>query len=372
MAETPHLESLNEAQRAAVTFDAAANGRAVPGRPLLIIAGAGSGKTNTLAHRVAHLILCGADPRRMLLLTFTRRAAEEMTRRVERICGTSGADVAGGVAWSGTFHAIASRLLRLYAEPIGLDPAFTVLDRSDAADLMDLVRDELGFSDKARRFPKKATCLAIYSYAANARIELAPLLLQTFPWCSEWAGELRQLFRAYALAKRTQRVLDYDDLLLHWAHMMALGPIAADVAARFDFVLVDEYQDTNALQAEILLRLKPDGRGLTVVGDDAQAIYGFRAATVRNILDFPAHFSPPAAVLRLEQNYRSTQPILDAANAVMQLAPEGYTKSLRSVRRAVDRPCLVTVPSEDEQVDYVVQHVLANRDAQLRAPGEGA
>ena len=277
------------------------------------------------------------------------------------MAGTSPA----AVAWSGTFHAIGSRLLRLYAEPIGLDPAFTVLDRSDAADLMDLVRDELGFSDKARRFPKKATCLAIYSYAANARIELEPLLLQTFPWCSEWAGELRQLFRAYALAKRTQRVLDYDDLLLYWAHMMALGPIAADVAARFDFVLVDEYQDTNALQAEILLRLKPDGRGLTVVGDDAQAIYGFRAATVRNILDFPAHFSPPAAVLRLEQNYRSTQPILDAANAVMQLAPEGYTKSLRSVRRAVDRPCLVTVPSEDEQVDYVVQQVLANREAGL-------
>jgi DNA helicase-2/ATP-dependent DNA helicase PcrA len=363
--EDSHLESLNAAQRAAVTFDVPAQSGVTPGRPLLIIAGAGSGKTDTLAHRVAHLILCGADPRRILLLTFTRRAADEMTRRVERICAQNRADVAGAIAWSGTFHAIANRLLRLYAEPIGLDPAFTVLDRSDAADLINLVRDEQGFSEKHRRFPKKATCLAIYSYAVNARLELEPLLLQAFPWCSEWAGELRQLFRAYALAKRTQRVLDYDDLLLYWAQMMALAPIAADVGGRFDFVLVDEYQDTNALQAEVLLRLRPDGRGLTVVGDDAQAIYGFRAATVRNILDFPHHFAPPAAVLRLEQNYRSTQPILDAANAVMQLSPEGFSKTLFSARRSPQKPCFATVPDEDEQVDYVVRHVLENREAGL-------
>jgi DNA helicase II / ATP-dependent DNA helicase PcrA len=181
MEQAPHLKSLNEAQRAAVTFDAPAEGVAAPGRPLLIIAGAGSGKTNTLAHRVAHLILRGADSRRILLLTFTRRAAEEMTRRVERICNQSQADVAGGIAWSGTFHAVANRLLRLYAEPIGLDRNFTVLDRSDAADLMNLVRDELGFSEKDRRFPKKATCLAIYSYAVNARAELERLLVQVFP-----------------------------------------------------------------------------------------------------------------------------------------------------------------------------------------------
>ena len=365
MAGDAHLETLNEAQRSAAAFDAPAGGRGEPGRPLLIIAGAGSGKTNTLAHRVAHLILRGAAPRRILLLTFTRRAAEEMSRRVERICGQSQASLADGMPWSGTFHATANRLLRLYAEPIGLDPAFTVLDRSDAADLMNLVRDELRFSEKDRRFPKKATCLAIYSYAVNARIELERLLLQVFPWCSDWAGELKELFRGYVTAKRTQRVLDYDDLLLYWANMMAVGPIAADVGARFDFVLVDEYQDTNALQAEILLRLKPDGRGLTVVGDDAQAIYGFRAATVRNILDFPGHFAPPAAVLRLEQNYRSTQPILDAANAIMQLAPEGFTKSLFSMRRSPQKPCLITTRDEDEQVDYVVRHVLENREAGL-------
>jgi DNA helicase II / ATP-dependent DNA helicase PcrA len=362
MEEASHLKSLNEAQRAAVTFGVPPGGAAAPGPPLLIIAGAGSGKTNTLAHRVAHLILRGADPRRVLLLTFTRRAAEEMTRRVERICNQSQADVAGGIAWSGTFHAVANRLLRLYAEPIGLDPNFTVLDRSDAADLMNLVRDELGFSEKDRRFPKKATCLAIYSYAVNARVELERLLVQVFPWCLEWLAELKQLFRGYVAAKRTQQVLDYDDLLLYWANMTAVAPFAADVAARFDFVLVDEYQDTNALQAGILLRLKPDGRGLTVVGDDAQAIYGFRAATVRNILDFPEHFASPAAVLRLEQNYRSTQPILDAANAVMQPAPEGFTKSLFSARRSPQKPWLVTTRDEDGQVDYVVRHVLENRE----------
>jgi DNA helicase-2/ATP-dependent DNA helicase PcrA len=365
MEEAPHLEGLNEAQRAAVTFDVPGDGRAAPGRPLLIIAGAGSGKTNTLAHRVAHLILCGADPRRILLLTFTRRAAEEMTRRVERICMSSHADLAGAIAWSGTFHAIANRLLRLYAEPIGLDPSFTVLDRADAADLMDLVRDELRLSERDRRFPRKATCLAIYSYAINGRIELERVLTTTFPWCSGWTGELKALFRGYAQAKQAQRVLDYDDLLLYCARMLASPLIAEDVGDRFDFVLVDEYQDTNAVQAEILLRLKPDGRGLTVVGDDAQAIYGFRAATVRNILDFPQHFARPAAVLRLEQNYRSTQPILDAANAVIDLAAEGFTKSLFSRRRSPQKPCLAAVPGEDAQVDYVVRHVLDNREAGL-------
>jgi DNA helicase-2/ATP-dependent DNA helicase PcrA len=363
MAEAAHLQSLNPAQRAAATFDVAAGGR--PGRPLLIIAGAGSGKTRTLAHRVAHLLLCGADPRRILLLTFTRRAAEEMTRRVERICAKSRADLAGGIAWSGTFHAIANRLLRLYAEAIGLDPAFTVLDRSDAADLMDLVRDDLGLSEQERRFPKKATCLAIYSHAVNARVELERLLAHAFPWCGDWAGELKRLFRGYVSAKQAQRLLDYDDLLLWWAKMMAIGPIAADVAARFDFILVDEYQDTNALQAEILLALKPDGRGLTVVGDDAQSIYGFRAATVRNILAFPDAFEPPAAVLPLEQNYRSTQPILDAANAVMRQAPEGFAKSLFSARRSPQKPVLATVADEDGQVDYVVRRLLENREAGL-------
>ncbi len=341
-------------------------GRAGPGRPLLIIAGAGSGKTSTLAHRVAHLILHGADPGRILLLTFTRRAAEAMIRRVERICGWTieGGNAPGrAVEWSGTFHAIGNKLLRLYAEPIGLDPGFTVLDRSDAADLLNLVRDELRLSEQARRFPKKATCLAIYSYAVNAQSGLEPVLDNAFPWCREWQAELKRLFAAYVEAKQRQRVLDYDDLLLYWSRMMAAPAIALDVGRRFDFVLVDEYQDTNALQAGILLGLKPAGRGLTVVGDDAQSIYGFRAATVRNILDFPNAFEPPAAIVKLEQNYRSTQPILDAANSVMAAAREGFTKSLVSARRSEQKPYLAMVADPAGEVDYVVRSVLANREA---------
>jgi DNA helicase-2/ATP-dependent DNA helicase PcrA len=348
-------------------FDVPAVGGAEPGRPLLIIAGAGSGKTSTLAHRVAHLILHGADPARILLLTFTRRAAEVMTRRVERICGRAvdgGGKVDGRTAaWSGTFHAIGAKLLRLYAEAIGLAPGFTVLDRSDAADLLDLVRDELGLSRQARRFPKKATCLAIYSYAINAQTGLEPVLERAFPWCREWQAELKGLFAGYVETKQRQQVLDYDDLLLYWARMMAAPAIALDVGRRFDFVLVDEYQDTNPLQARILLGLKPDGRGVTVVGDDAQSIYRFRAATVRNILDFPHAFAPPAAIVKLEQNYRSTQPILNAANAVMAAAREGFTKSLVSSRRSQQKPWLAMVADPAGEVDYVVRAVLANREA---------
>jgi DNA helicase-2/ATP-dependent DNA helicase PcrA len=358
------LSSLNPAQRAAVEFDVAAGGGSVPGRPLLIIAGAGSGKTRTLAHRVAHLILNGADPGRMLLLTFTRRAAEQMIRQVERICDRGMAGAGGrAVTWSGTFHAIGHQLLRLYAGQIGLDPRFTVLDRSDAADLLDLVRDEMRLSEQRRRFPKKATCLAIYSYAANAQLSLEQVLDQAFPWCREWQAELRQLFGGYVAAKQGQAVVDYDDLLLYWARMMGVPAIAADVGQRFDHVLVDEYQDTNALQAGILRALKADGRGLTVVGDDAQSIYGFRAATVRNILDFPSSFAPPAAVITLEQNYRSTEPILEAANAVMSLAPEGFRKRLFSARRSPQKPWLVTVQDDLAEVGHVAATILANREA---------
>ncbi len=351
-----------------MTFEVPEVGRTEPGRPLLIIAGAGSGKTSTLAHRVAHLILHGADPGRILLLTFTRRAAEEMSRRVERICGQTAEGVKGPgrtIAWSGTFHAVGNRLLRLYAEAIGLHPGFTVLDRSDAADLLNLVRDEMGLSEQARRFPKKATCLAIYSYAVNAQTNLEPVLQRVFPWCQEWQAELKRLFGGYVAAKQHQQVVDYDDLLLYWSRAMGVPAIAEDIGRRFDFVLVDEYQDTNALQARILLGLKPDGRGLTVVGDDAQSIYGFRAATVRNILDFPSSFEPPAAVVKLEQNYRSTQPILEAANAVMAGARDGFTKSLFSARRSTDKPHLATVADPTGEVDYVVRSILANREAGL-------
>jgi DNA helicase II / ATP-dependent DNA helicase PcrA len=355
-----YLDKLNPDQRRAVEHGL---GAAEDSRPLLIIAGAGSGKTSTLAHRVAHIVVNGGDPRRILLMTFSRRAAADMTRRAERIVGAAlGASAAVPLAWSGTFHSIGARLLREYAGEIGLSPAFTIHDRGDAADLMNLVRHELGFSKTKSRFPMKATCLAIYSRAVNCEAPLEEVLANSFPWCCGWEAELRKLFAAYVEAKQRQNVLDYDDLLLYWAQMMAEPALATDVGARFDHVLVDEYQDTNRLQASILLALKPDGHGLTVVGDDAQSIYSFRAATVRNILDFPEQFRPPAQIVTLERNYRSTQPILSASNAVIDLAAERFTKNLWSDRGSAERPQLVAVRDETDQANYVVERVLENRE----------
>jgi DNA helicase-2/ATP-dependent DNA helicase PcrA len=360
MTKTPYINTLNPEQRRAVE-----HGITHPS-PLLIIAGAGTGKTNTLAHRVAHLIVHGADPRRLMLLTFSRRAAVEMTRRVERIAAQVLPDQARSVAdaltWSGTFHAIGARLLREYAEQIGLDRAFTIHDREDSADLMNLVRHDLGFSKTKERFPAKRTCLAIYSRVVNAEASIDEVLKDNYPWCVGWEDEVKSLFGAYVEAKQRQNVLDYDDLLLYWAQTMQVEEIGHDIASRFDHVLVDEYQDTNRLQASVLLALKPDGKGLTVVGDDAQSIYSFRAATVRNILDFPHHFTPPAQIIKLERNYRSTQPILAAANAVIDLAVERHKKNLQSDRSSAERPQLVLVRDEADQARYVVERILEHRE----------
>src|SRR4249919_2945178 len=246
---TAYLDTLNPEQRRAVEHGAV-GGLAAP--PLLVIAGAGSGKTNTLAHRVAHLIVNGTDPRRILLMTFSRRAAAEMTRRVERIArkvmGQRADIMTDALAWAGTFHGIGARLLREYADQIGLEAAFTIHDREDSADLMNLVRHELGLSKTESRFPTKATCLAIYSRAVNAEMPLDQVLRGCFPWCAEWECQLRELFAAYVEAKQAQNVLDYDDLLLYWAQTASDPVLAADMSGRFDHVLVDEYQDTNRLQ----------------------------------------------------------------------------------------------------------------------------
>jgi DNA helicase-2/ATP-dependent DNA helicase PcrA len=359
-----YLDSLNPEQRRAVEHGAAGPG---PFAPLLVIAGAGSGKTNTLAHRLAHLIVGGADPRRILLMTFSRRAASEMTRRVERIARKVLGDNAGimtdALAWAGTFHGIGARLLREHADQIGLDPAFTIHDREDSADLMNLVRHERGFSKTEKRFPTKGTCLAIYSRCVNAETEIEQVLGASFPWCAGWAAELKGLFAGYVEAKQRQNVLDYDDLLLYWAQTMSDRALADDIGSRFDHVLVDEYQDTNRLQSSILLALKPGGHGLTVVGDDAQSIYSFRAATVRNILDFPAQFSPPADVITLDRNYRSTQTILAAANGVIDLAKERFTKNLWTERTSGAKPRLVTVRDEADQARCIVETILENRES---------
>ncbi|GIQ77775.1 ATP-dependent helicase [Bradyrhizobium sp. RD5-C2] len=364
LANTAYLDALNSEQRRAVEHGVGADG--IVGAPLLVIAGAGSGKTNTLAHRVAHLIVAGADPRRILLMTFSRRAAAEMAGRVERIArrvlGDRASIMTDALNWAGTFHGIGARLLREFAERIALDPAFTIHDREDSADLMNLVRHDLGFSRTESRFPTKGTCLAIYSRCVNAEMPIEAVLGQFFPWCAGWASELKQLFAAYVEAKQRQNVLDYDDLLLYWAQMVTDTALAEEIGGRFDHVMVDEYQDTNRLQSSILLALKPAGRGLTVVGDDAQSIYSFRAATVRNILDFPAQFSPAAEIVTLDRNYRSTQPILAAANGVISLAKERFTKNLWTDRTSTRKPLLVTIRDEADQARYIVEQVLANRE----------
>ena len=364
--------TLNDQQRAAVEhgFDADAAGTPTPFAPLLVIAGAGSGKTRTLAARVARLVLNGADPQRILLLTFSRRAAAEMNQRVGRLLhqamGLAATQRPPSLPWSGTFHSVGARLLREHAMRIGLAENFTIHDRSDAEDLMGLLRHELDFGDTKNRFPLKATCLAIYSRVVNSRAPLASVLDTVFPWCREWESELKRLFRAYVAEKQNQQVLDYDDLLLYWSHMMLEPALARSMSARFQHVLVDEYQDTNRLQAAILLALKPDGCGLTVVGDDAQAIYSFRAAEVRNILDFPAAFTPPARIVTLERNYRSTQPILEASNQVIARAAQRFTKQLWSDAAASQKPTLVTVLDDTEQAIWVADEVLRQREAGLR------
>lgn len=359
------LADLNPEQRRAAT-----HGTDTPGAPppLLVIAGAGSGKTTTLAHRVAHLLRGGADPHRLLLLTFSRRAALEMERRVgavlQQSLGRSGTPPS--LPWAGTFHAVGARLLRQYAGRIGLSEDFSIHDRGDAEDLMGMVRQARGLDAQAKRFPLKGTCLAIYSRVVNSQASLGDVLQQAFPWCKAWAVELHALFGDYVQAKQAQQVLDYDDLLLYWAGMAQEPAIAAELDAAFDHVLVDEYQDTNRLQSSILLGIKPHGRGVTVVGDDAQSIYGFRAATVRNILDFPTQFSPPADVIALERNYRSTQPILAASNAVIARAAERHAKTLWTDRASSQLPELVSVSDEAGQARWVADQVLERREEGVR------
>lgn len=375
MATSAHLEKLNTAQRKAVTHGAPLpEGKGFACGPLLILAGAGTGKTDTLAHRVAHLVINGVDPARILMLTFTRRAAQEMRRRAHEITKQALNEAMGGVSgtisqrlgWAGTFHSIGNRLLRHYAGHLQLDPHFSVIDRADSADLMDSLRAELGLASRDQRFPKKDTCLQIYSHRVNTRSPLSDTLQQQFPWCVQWENELIALFRAYVEQKQHAQLLDYDDLLLYWHGMMSEPRLAKHIGAHFDHVLVDEYQDTNRLQAEILYAMKPDGAGLTVVGDDAQAIYSFRAAAVENILSFAEHFQPRAEVVTLAQNYRSTQPVLDVANAVMGDAPAAQRKYLLSVRGQGTRPRTVTVEDLAIQADYVCTEVLRRREAKVR------
>src|SRR3954471_24762686 len=341
---------LTDQQRAAIDHD---DGH------LLIVAGAGTGKTTTLASRLAALIERGTSPERVLLLTFSRRAASELLRRAEAYAGH---DIARRI-WSGTFHAVGSRVLRRHGRLLGLDPDFTVLDQADASDLLALVRAELhahdGVAPSERRRAKKDTMTTILSRVVNTTTPLSKVLHDTFPWCADEHAELKATFEAYTARKRTIHVLDYDDLLLCWSALVRT-PEAAAALDQFDHVLIDEYQDTNALQGELVAALARGGATITAVGDDAQAIYGFRNATPRNILDFPERFSARVAVL--DRNHRSTPSILATTNAVITEAKERHDKTLWSARLDEPRPALVQCSDEGTQSTAVCSRLLEQHE----------
>jgi DNA helicase II / ATP-dependent DNA helicase PcrA len=342
------FETLNDDQRRAARHGDG---------PLLVVAGAGTGKTMTLACRVAHLLDTGVAPQRMLLLTFSRRAAREMIARAEHSAARgSAARVVGG-----TFHGIGNRLLRLYGRPLGIRPDFTVLDQADAADTMNILRNELGYGAGERRFPRKETLEAIYSRTVNAGRKLQRVLGEDYPWCAEEVEGIRAIFTAYTQRKREANVLDYDDLLLFWRALAQHPETGERLASLYDHILVDEYQDTNRLQADILYAMRPPGTKITAVGDDAQAIYGFRSATIENILEFPRRF-PGTTIVRLERNYRSTTPILAASNAVIARSSRRHEKTLWTDRDGDVRPVLRRCLDEAEQSDVICRSALSQRE----------
>ncbi|HEY4826482.1 MAG TPA: ATP-dependent helicase [Solirubrobacteraceae bacterium] len=347
--ELPWFEDLNPEQRAAVRH---------PGGPLLILAGAGTGKTTTLCSRVAWLVSDGIAPERILLLTFTRRAAREMLQRARALVAMPGA---GRGVVGGTFHSVAHHFVREHAHEIGLPTGFGLLDPGDAADVLDLLREEHGHAQSHQRFPKKSTLLDIYSRTVNAMEPLGDVLASSFPWCEEHREAIGALFKAYTARKRALGVIDLDDLLIYWRALVTDEVIGAELESRFDHVLIDEYQDVNGLQVDIVRGLRRECRDVTAVGDDFQAIYGWRAASVEHILGFPRHF-PDATVINLERNYRSSQPILDVANALAVQASRAFPKRLRSEREGGIRPELLFVRDESAQAVEVCDRVLQARE----------
>ena len=347
--EAPWFERLNAEQRAAVCHR---------GGPLLILAGAGTGKTTTLCGRVGWLVAEGVAPDRILLLTFTRRAAREMLQRARALVAMPNG--ARGVL-GGTFHSVAHHFVRRHAAALGLPTGFGVLDAGDAADVLDLVREEHGHAQRRRRFPKKSTLLDIYSRTVNAQRPLSEVLADSFPWCEEHRDEIAALFKAYTARKRALGVIDLDDLLLYWRGLAGDEVVGAELEDQFDHVLIDEYQDVNGLQVDIVRNLRRRCRDLTAVGDDFQAIYGWRAASARHILDFPDHF-PDATVLTLESNYRSSQPILNIANALSAQAERAFPKQLRTDREGGVAPELIFCRDEAAQASEIADRVLEARE----------
>lgn len=337
------LESLNPAQRAAVEHGEG---------PVLVIAGAGSGKTRTLTHRVARLVAAGTPPPAVLLLTFTRKASEEMLRRATALLDQRCAAVSGG-----TFHSFANHILRRHGSRLGLSPAFAILDRTDSEDLIALLRKEIGAAAPERLLPRKNTLADIFSRAVNKSREVADLILDDYPHFADQLEAIRRLHEAYTRRKREHQLVDYDDLLVLLRRLLEEFPdLRARISENYRYVMVDEYQDTNLIQADILSLLTDRHRNIMVVGDDAQSIYAFRGANFRNIIDFPQRF-PGTRIIGLEENYRSTQPILTLTNVIIARAREKFAKTLFTRRAGGSPPELVEAADENTQSCFVVERV---------------
>lgn len=343
-----YARELNEQQLAAVT--------APPG-PALVIAGAGAGKTRTLIYRVAYLLEQGIPADRMLLLTFTNKAAREMMRRAAELLGSDLSDL-----WGGTFHSIGHRLLRRHAERLGYTRDFSILDREDAADMVQACVDEADIKIQETRFPKKDVVLDIFSRAANTDRSVAQVLGEQYDYFVGLTSILTGLQARYAARKQQTRAMDFDDLLVLWRRLLQEhADVRDELQHRFQFVLVDEYQDTNRLQAEIIDLLAGRHQHVMAVGDDAQSIYSWRGANFRNILEFPRRY-PAARIFKIETNYRSTPEILAFANAAIAANTEQFAKELGAIRQAGVRPALVVTGTGSEQAAFVAQRVLELRD----------
>ena len=343
-----YAQELNPQQLAAVEV---VNG------PALVIAGAGSGKTRVLVYRVARLIDTGIDPGSILLLTFTRKAAQEMLGRVGLLIGPQSDRVTGG-----TFHSVANVLLRRYGRAIGLEPGFTILDRGDSEDLVNLVRAQIGLTETGKRFPRKRTIADMFSKCANTRQSLEDVLLKEYDHFGDYLGELTELQKAYESTKHQRQLVDYDDLLTRLLDLLTVDePARKMISEVYRYILVDEYQDTNRLQAEVVRKLAATHENVMVVGDDSQSIYAFRGATFRNIMEFPVLF-PETIIFTLEENYRSTQSILELANDVIKGATEKYSKTLFTQKGQGERPALVQTVGENAQSRFIAQKVLELRE----------
>lgn len=345
----PYNDLLNKAQLKAVMYE---NG------PALLVAGAGTGKTRTLIYRVARLVESGTDPSQILLLTFTRRAAKEMVRRSSHILDERCQRIEGG-----TFHHYCSKLLHRYSEEIGFPENFTIIDAADAMDVIKLIRDRMSLQKNSKRFPKKSTLYNIISSAVNKQLPIRNIVEDEYPQFITHIGAIETLSSNYRAYKETNFVMDFDDLLVKTRDLMRLSDsVRTKIAEQHKHVLVDEYQDTNALQAELAELFSSVHGNVMAVGDDAQSIYSFRGADHKNMMQFPKRFGDTTTIIKLEENYRSTQRILDLANRILRQASEKFEKELFSTREEGDLPALIKSANMNDQSRFITQMIVNLRE----------